>query len=149
MSFDVPFFFVLNIYNLLLNNDKIRLDDYVLERIYDMNTVMIVAAGSGKRMNAGMNKQFIKINDKEIVAHTIERFYNSPLIDEIVLCIKEEEEDFVRENIIEKYGFKDIVISYGGKERQDTINNGLEKVSPNCDILLIHDGARPLLQMRL
>ena len=110
-----------------------------------MNTVMIVAAGSGKRMNAGMNKQFIKINDKEIVAHTIERFYNSPLIDEIVLCIKEEEEDFVRENIIEKYGFKDIVISYGGKERQDTINNGLEKVSPDCDILLIHDGARPFV----
>ena len=110
-----------------------------------MNTVMIVAAGSGKRMNAGMNKQFIKINDKEIVAHTIERFYNSPLIDEIVLCIKKEEEDFVRENIIEKYGFKDIVISYGGKERQDTINNGLEKVSPDCDILLIHDGARPFV----
>ena len=104
-----------------------------------MNTVMIVAAGSGKRMNAGMNKQFIEINGKEIVAHTIERFYNSSLIDEIILCIKEEEEEFVRENIIEKYGFKDIVISYGGKERQDTINNGLEKVSPNCDILLIHD----------
>ncbi len=104
-----------------------------------------IAAGSGKRMNAGMNKQFIKINDKEIVAHTIEKFYNSPLIDEIVLCIKEEEEDFVRENIIEKYGFKDIVISYGGKERQDTINNGLEKVSPDCDILLIHDGARPFV----
>ena len=116
-----------------------------LERKNDMNTVMIVAAGSGKRMNAGMNKQFIEINGKEIVAHTIERFNNSSLIDEIVLCIKEEEEDFVRENIIEKYGFKDIVISYGGKERQDTINNGLEKVSPNCDILLIHDGARPFV----
>ena len=128
-----------------IKNYKISLDDYVLERKDDMNTVMIVAAGSGKRMNAGMNKQFIKINDKEIVAHTIERFYNSSLIDEIILCIKEEEEEFVRENIIEKYGFKDIVISYGGKERQDTINNGLEKVSPDCDILLIHDGARPFV----
>ncbi len=82
---------------------------------------------------------------RSYVAHTIERFYNSSLIDEIILCIKEEEEEFVRENIIEKYGFKDIVISYGGKERQDTINNGLEKVSPNCDILLIHDGARPFV----
>ena len=58
-----------------------------------MNTVMIVAAGSGKRMNAGMNKQFIKIDNKEIIAHTIERFYNSSMINEIILCIKKEEEE--------------------------------------------------------
>nr|WP_300278717.1 2-C-methyl-D-erythritol 4-phosphate cytidylyltransferase [Peptacetobacter sp.] len=110
-----------------------------------MNTVMIVAAGSGKRMNAGMNKQFIKIDNKEIIAHTIERFYNSSMINEIILCIKKEEEEFVRKNILEKYHFENIIISYGGKERQDTINNGLDKVSPNCDILLIHDGARPFI----
>ncbi|MDR0880440.1 MAG: 2-C-methyl-D-erythritol 4-phosphate cytidylyltransferase [Clostridioides sp.] len=109
-----------------------------------MNSVIIVSAGSGKRMNLGMNKQFIKLKEKEIVAHTISKFYENKNIEEIILCIKEEEELQVRE-ILTKFGFEDVIIAYGGAERQDSINSGLKKVSDESDIILIHDGARPFV----
>lgn len=110
-----------------------------------MNSALIVAAGSGKRMNAGINKQFIKLNNKEIIAYTIEVFSKNKNIDEIVVCIKEEEELFFKEHIIDKYKLKNIKIAYGGKERQDSIYNGLKKINRCCDIVLIHDGARPFV----
>lgn len=110
-----------------------------------MNSVIIVAAGSGKRMKLDINKQYIKIKEKEVISHTIDVFYQNPNINEIIVCIKEEEEDFFRNNIIDKYEYKNIKIAYGGAERQDSINNGLKKVSKDCKVVLIHDGARPFI----
>lgn len=114
-----------------------------------MNSVLIVAAGSGKRMNAGINKQFIKLKNKEIIAYTIESFYKNENIDEIVVCIKKDEEEFFKKHILDKYKFKNIRIAYGGKERQDSIYNGLKEVNKNCDIILVHDGARPFVDNRI
>ncbi|QJA09842.1 2-C-methyl-D-erythritol 4-phosphate cytidylyltransferase [Romboutsia sp. CE17] len=114
-----------------------------------MNSVIIVAAGSGKRMNMGINKQFIKLNKKEIIAHTIEAFYKNKNIDEIIVCIKKEEEELFKKEIIDKNKFKNIKIAYGGKERQDSIYNGLRKLSNECNIVLIHDGARPFVDDRI
>ena len=111
-----------------------------------MNSVIIVAAGSGKRMKAGINKQFLLIDGKEILAHTIDKFYNCDEIGEIIVCVKENEEEMLKEKIISKYGYKDIKIAYGGKERQDTIKNGLEKLDEDSEIVLIHDGARPFIE---
>lgn len=110
-----------------------------------MNSVIIVAAGSGKRMNTDINKQFIKLNGKEMIARTIEVFINNKNIDETVVCIREEEKDFFIKNIVDKYNFNNIKIAYGGKERQDSIYNGLKEVSTSCNIVLIHDGARPFV----
>lgn len=110
-----------------------------------MNSVIIVAAGSGKRMNTDINKQFIKLNGKEMIARTIEVFINNKNIDEIVVCIREEEKDFFIKNIVDKYNFNNIKIAHGGKERQDSIYNGLKEVSTSCNIVLIHDGARPFV----
>ena len=64
-----------------------------------MNGVVIVAAGTGSRMKKDINKQFIKLNNKEIVAHTIEKFYNSENIDDIVVVIREDEEEYFNKNI--------------------------------------------------
>lgn len=114
-----------------------------------MNSVIIVAAGSGKRMNMGINKQFIKLNKKEIIAHTIEAFYKNKNIDEIIVCIKKEEEELFKKEIIDKNKFENIKIAYGGKERQDSIYNGLRKLSNKCNIVLIHDGARPFVDDRI
>lgn len=114
-----------------------------------LNSVIVVAAGSGKRMNAGINKQFIKIGEKEVIAHTIQAFYHNRNIDEIVVCIKQDEEEYFTKNIIEKYGFKGLKIAYGGKERQDSIYSGLKEVDSNCNIVLIHDGARPFVNDRI
>lgn len=113
-----------------------------------MNGVVIVAAGSGSRMNMGINKQFIKLRDKEIIAYTIEKFYNHNNIDEIVVVIKEEEAEFFKSEILNKYNFENIKLTFGGKERQDSVYNGL-KMLGNCDIVLIHDGARPFISEKL
>ena len=114
-----------------------------------MNSVIIVAAGSGKRMQRNINKQFIKLNEKEIIAHTIDAFYKNKNIDEIIVCIKQEEEEFFKKEIIQKNNFENIKIAYGGKERQDSIYNGLKCVDKNCKIVLIHDGARPFVDNRI
>ena len=110
-----------------------------------MNGVVIVAAGSGSRMKRDINKQFIKLDGKEIIAYTKEKFYKSEDIDDIVIVIKENEEKYFIENIINKYGFDNIKLAYGGKERQDSVYNGIKKLNRNCEIVLIHDGARPFV----
>ena len=110
-----------------------------------MNGVVIVAAGSGSRMNMGINKQFIKLNNKEIIAYTIEKFYKHYNIQDIVVVIKKEEVEFFNKEIIEKYKFENIKIAFGGNERQDSVYNGLKSLDSRCDIALIHDGARPFV----
>ena len=110
-----------------------------------MNSVVIVSAGRGSRMKADINKQFLKLKGKEVIAHTIDKFYNNKNIDEIVVVVKEDEADFFRRNIIDKYGYKNIKIAFGGKERQDSVFNGLKAVNERCDFVLIHDGARPFV----
>ena len=110
-----------------------------------MNGVVIVAAGTGSRMNMGINKQFIKLEGKEIIAYTIEKFYNNSNIEDIVVVVKEDESDFFKKEILDKYNFKNVKIAYGGKERQDSVYNGLKLLDEKCDVVLIHDGARPFV----
>lgn len=111
-----------------------------------MNSAVIVAAGTGKRMNSNINKQYIKLRDKEVVAHTIEVFDKNDNIDEIVVVVREDEEAFFVEHILKKYNFdKNIKIAHGGRERQDSVYNGLKKVNKGCNTVLIHDGARPFV----
>lgn len=110
-----------------------------------MNGVVIVAAGTGSRMKKDINKQFIKLKNKEIVAHTIEKFYNSENIDDIVVVIREDEEEYFNKNIKEKYGFANIKVVHGGNERQDSVFNGIKMLKKECDVVLIHDGARPFV----
>lgn len=108
-----------------------------------MIDAIIVAAGSGKRMNSDINKQFLKINNKAVIAWTIEKFYNNENIDNITLAIRKEDEEYIK-NIISQYGFEKINLVYGGKERQDSIANCLDKII-HTDYVLIHDGARPFI----
>ena len=114
-----------------------------------MNGVIIVAAGSGSRMNMGINKQFIKLKDKEIIVYTLEKFYKHKNIDEIVVVVKEQEAEFFKKEIIDKYNFENIKIAYGGKERQNSVYNGLKMLDKKCDIVLVHDGARPFISEQL
>ena len=106
--------------------------------------VIILAAGSGKRMMADRNKILLDLGDRPIIAHTIARFYNHPMVRKIILAIREEDEDQI-DSIIATYGFNDIVKVVGGAERQDSIYNCIEILSDDTHILLIHDGARPFV----
>lgn len=111
-----------------------------------MNSVIIVAAGRGTRMNRKINKAFIDIDGKQMVAHTIDTFYNCPEIDEIIVAVSKYDIKKFIEEIIKPHSFKNIKVVVGGKERQDSIYNALKVLDEKSDIVLIHDGARPFIE---
>lgn len=107
--------------------------------------VVIPAAGVGKRMNAGMNKQFIKLNDVPVIIHTLTVFEQDLFCKGIILVVNENDKEsfssLLREHHISKV--EELVI--GGKERQDSVYNGLRRLKNFTDIVLVHDGARPFV----
>jgi len=108
---------------------------------------LIAAAGKGKRMNARINKPFIPIFGKPILAYTIEKFEKCKLIDKIYLLVNAEEKEICHKNIILKYNFFKVQkLVDGGETRQDSIYNGLKALDKDTDIVVIHDGARPLVE---
>lgn len=111
-------------------------------------SVIIAAAGMSNRMGSKINKQFIAIDNKPILVHTIEKFEKCKYIDEIILVSKEEELEYCRKEIVKKYKFKKVNnVLRGGKERQYSIYNGLLALSEKTDIVLTHDGARPFIKI--
>ncbi|WP_313758341.1 2-C-methyl-D-erythritol 4-phosphate cytidylyltransferase [Tissierella sp.] len=111
-------------------------------------SVIIAAAGMSNRMGSKINKQFIAIDGKPILAHTIEKFERCRYIDEIILVAKEEEIEYCRKEIVKRYKFNKVAnIIRGGKERQDSIYNGILALSEKTDIVLTHDGARPFVNI--
>jgi len=111
-------------------------------------TALIAAAGQGKRMKSDVNKQYLNINDKPILVHTLEMFDKSQIIDDIILIVKKDEIDFCKKEIINKYKFnKTIKIVSGGKERQESIYNGLKAANKKTKVVVTHDGARPFVTL--
>lgn len=111
-----------------------------------MNTAIVLAAGRGNRMNAGMNKQFMPILGKPLLAHTIEIFQVCSQVDSIILVAGRGELELCRKLIVEPYGFSKVdKLVEGGSERQESVYKGLLTLEDDCGIVLIHDGARPIL----
>ncbi len=111
-----------------------------------MNTAIILAAGKGSRMKAGINKQFITLKGKPLLAHTMEAFQNCKAIDSIILVAGRDELQLCRETIINHYGFDKVDrLVEGGSERQQSVYNGLAQLKADCNVVVIHDGARPII----
>jgi len=109
-------------------------------------SAVIVAGGQGRRMNLDINKQYIEIIDKPILTWTLEVFEECDEVDEIVLVVNEVDIMLCKKNIIDKYQIEKVTaIVAGGKERQNSVYNGLISVNSKCDIVLVHDGARPFI----
>ncbi|MDC0764987.1 2-C-methyl-D-erythritol 4-phosphate cytidylyltransferase [Brevibacillus sp. HB1.2] len=105
--------------------------------------VVIVAAGSGKRMGGQRNKLWLPLAGEPILAHTVRLFATHPDIDEVVLVVSEADHAEVTTLIsAEKLT---VVVTLGGAERQDSVRNGLASLSANCDYVLVHDAARPFV----
>jgi len=115
-----------------------------------MNYTIIVAAGKGKRMNNKLNKILLLLNDKPIIYHSIKPFEDSPLIDKILLIANQD--DIIDLNsIIKTNNFKKTEIIEGGKERQDSVYNGIRllKNAKEDDIVIIHNGVNPFISTNL
>ncbi len=109
-------------------------------------SVIVPAAGSGRRMKSKTNKQFILLDNKPMLAHTLEVFNDCKYVDEIIVVMKQKDILFCSEHIIKKYKLNKVKhIVPGGKERQFSVYNGLKAIDRRCNIVLIHDGARPFV----
>lgn len=109
-----------------------------------MNAVIIVAAGSGKRMGANIPKQFLPLCGRPILSHTIAAFERSPDTDEIIIVTNAENVEYVKNEIAAPYKKVKKVVC-GGSERQYSVFNGLREISAGCETVLIHDGVRPFV----
>lgn len=112
-----------------------------------MTSAIIVAAGSGKRMGKAIPKQFIEINGKSILEHTVTNFMASNLFDEIIIVLAEEYINSI-ESITRNIEFQ-IKLCAGGKERFHSVQNALQNISTNCEHVFIHDAVRPFCSHEL
>ncbi|MGC5327817.1 2-C-methyl-D-erythritol 4-phosphate cytidylyltransferase [Brevibacillus sp. SYSU BS000544] len=107
--------------------------------------VVIVAAGSGKRMGAKRNKLWLELEGKSILAHTVERFVTHPEIQEVILVVSEQDQAAVSQ-WLDTVPFKEQVkVTLGGAERQDSVRAGLEVLDHATHFVLVHDAARPFI----
>ncbi len=110
---------------------------------------MLMAAGSGRRMNLNINKVYLTLRAQQIPAlyYPLAACEKHPYIDEIVVVVRREDTEELQKLIIhEKFPHKPVWVALGGENRYDSVRNGLQKVTG--DIVLVHDGARPLLRRR-
>lgn len=109
---------------------------------------VVLAAGKGKRMHSAVQKQFLMLGGKPVIFYSLEQFEQCPFIDEIVLVTGEEEIDYCRKEIVEKFDFQKVKkIVAGGAERFLSVYNGLKACT--CDFVYIHDGARPFVDQAI
>ena len=113
-----------------------------------MNVAIIVAGGVGARMGADVPKQFVQVNGKPVLLYTLEAFESHPLVDAIELVLIDGWQDVV-ETYCERFGISKLKwIVPGGKSVQESIRNGVYALEGNIgpdDIVVIHDGIRPLV----
>lgn len=112
-------------------------------------SAIVLAAGKGRRMGKEINKQYLLLNNNPILSYTIEAFENNNEIDEIVIVAAKDEIEYCVKNIVGKYNFKKVSkVVEGGEERKDSVLKGLEALE-DCEIVLIHDGARPFVTNKI
>ena len=120
-------------------------------------TAIALAGGQGRRMGTNIQKQYLDISGKPLLYYSLHVFEESEIIDDIVLVVGEGQEEYVRKEIVDRYGFTKVVgIVEGGKERYDSVWAGLQAVQvlqnshfgteePEENYVFIHDSARPFV----
>lgn len=113
-----------------------------------MNIAIIFAGGSGVRMGAGVPKQFLEINGKPIIVHTLQLFQYHDMIDKIYVSVLQDYIPYMKE-LVEEYRLNKVAdVIAGGETAQDSIYNALKKAeseNPEDSIVLLHDGVRPFV----
>jgi len=110
-----------------------------------MVTAIILAAGRGKRMNSSINKAFMLLAGRPILLHSVLTFSTCPEVDHLLVVAAPDEVIHVENMLSSLTGIKRWQVVSGGSERQYSIANALKIMSQTTDIVLVHDGARPLV----
>lgn len=108
--------------------------------------VVIVAAGQGKRMMSNINKQYLSLNGRPVLSYSLDFFEQLDIVEEIVVVTGEKEIDYCEQEIIKRFKYNKVsAVIPGGKERQDSVWAGLQRIGTDTGLVAVHDGARPLL----
>ena len=112
-----------------------------------MKTVAVIpAAGAGKRMGNETSKQYLSLGAVPIVVRTLRVFAASPSIDGIILVVPAGDVEEVRGAIVEGFGIGKVEkIVAGGRQRQDSVKAGIDALPGGTEVVVIHDGVRPLV----
>lgn len=119
-----------------------------------MNYGLILAGGTGQRMRtSGMPKQFLQVYGKPIIIYTLEKFDACKEVDKIVIACNSNYLDYM-EMLVANYPFKkEISVIVGGQDRQGSVKNGIDHIyahgGTDDDIIIIHDGVRPLIDQTI
>lgn len=110
-------------------------------------TAVVLSAGQGRRMGSTVQKQYMELHGRPVLCYCLETFQKSAWIDDIVLVVGIGQEEYVRTEIVEKYGITKVCsIVCGGKERYDSVWRGLLALPDRGKgYVFIHDGARPFV----
>lgn len=107
-------------------------------------TAIVLAGGSGRRMNSKVKKQFLSIGDKPLLYYSLKTFEDS-FVDEVILVASQEDVEYCQKEIIDRFHFNKVrKVVPGGKERYHSVANGI-LAAKACDYVFIHDGARPFV----
>jgi 2-C-methyl-D-erythritol 4-phosphate cytidylyltransferase len=117
-----------------------------------MNTTAIVlAAGEGRRIGGNSSKVFLPLADRPLMLRTLDRVFSARSIERVVLVIAANQvarcEALLRSDTALRG--RSWLVQVGGATRQQSAKRGLEKIGPDTDIVMIHDGARPLVSASL
>ena len=107
---------------------------------------IIPAAGSGTRMENEHPKQFLDVDGRPLLAVTLEKFQVCPVIHTVILVVPEKDVTYSQNEIVERHGLRKVEkVVAGGERRQDSVRLGVEASGGECELVLIHDGVRPLV----
>jgi 2-C-methyl-D-erythritol 4-phosphate cytidylyltransferase len=111
-----------------------------------MVSAIVVAAGKGTRMQGSLRKQYLLLGHRPIVGHTLLAIRSCALIHKVILVVPAGDLDFCHQKIIAPLKLKGRVqLVAGGKERQNSVFNGLQFVDDKESLVVIHDGVRPFI----
>jgi len=114
-----------------------------------VTSAIIVAAGKGTRMGPQADKLFLPVHGRPVLAWSWQRFDSAPRIGEIVLVVRDGMQSAFAELAAQSHFTKPYRLVVGGEQRQDSVWNGLEALSPETEIVAIQDAARPCTSLAL
>lgn len=107
-------------------------------------SVIIVAAGSGRRFGYERNKLFFPLCGKPVLTHTLQHVLRAASVTEVVIVVAERDRKDIEAIVESLHPAVPVHFALGGAEREDSVYNGLMKTDPNADIVMVHDGSRPM-----
>lgn len=112
--------------------------------------VVIAAGGQSRRMGESINKQYLMLEQRPVMAYSLDFFESQEMVDQVVVVVAREDVEHCRRQIVEAYGYRKVLaVVEGGRERQDSVWAGLQQLGQDTEYVAVHDGARPILSRRV